>query len=146
MKFENNSTRNEFGNNVIVGVRIDGSKVAANPSAVLMEVDGTVGENTYRSNLYVSGRVEGRNPDRQETGLAEFSSNWFAKFAAALNRNPGDFKPSAEAPFLGKGALSPTASSGCEGASARRARRFGPDHGAMNETNADNALPLATHT
>ena len=42
VKFENNSTRNEFANNVLIGVRTDGGKVLPNPSALLMEVDGTV--------------------------------------------------------------------------------------------------------
>ena len=37
---------------------------------MLMEVDDTVGENVYRSNLYVSGRIEGRSPNAQETVLA----------------------------------------------------------------------------
>ena len=67
VKFENNSTRNEFVNNVLLGVRINGGTVTANPSALLMEVDDTVRENVYRSNLYVSGQVEGRQPNSQET-------------------------------------------------------------------------------
>ncbi len=33
-----------------------------------MEVDGTVGENVYRSNLYVSGKLEGRTPNGTEIG------------------------------------------------------------------------------
>ena len=70
VKFENNSTRNEFANNVILGVRIDGGTVTANPSALLMEVDDTVGENIYRSNLYVSGKLEGRTPNGEETARA----------------------------------------------------------------------------
>ena len=63
VQFINNSTRNEFANNVIVGVRVDGGNVTANPSALLMEVDGTVSANVYRSNLYISGRIEGRSPN-----------------------------------------------------------------------------------
>ena len=126
VKFENKSTRNEFTNNVLLGVRIDGGTVAANPSALLMEVDATVGENIYRSNLYVSGKLEGREPGKQETALAEFSPNWFARLPAAMNHNPGDFRPSAEAPFLGKGALSAAAPADREGRPRSGAVDLGP--------------------
>jgi hypothetical protein len=105
VKFERTSTRNEFVNNVILGVQVNGSQVTANPSALLMEVDDTVGANIYRSNFYVSGKVEGRTPNGDETTVADFSPAWFAKFPAALNRDPNDFKPTAKAPYLDKGAL-----------------------------------------
>ena len=62
MKFEANSTRNEFANNVLLGVQVNGDTVTANPKALLMEVDDTVGDNVYRANLYVSGQLEGREP------------------------------------------------------------------------------------
>ena len=109
VKFENNSTRNEFANNVLLGVQMNGGDVTANPSALLMEVDDTVGDNVYRANLYVSGKIEGRTPTRQETARADFSPSWFAKFPTALNHDPNDFKPTAEAPFLGMGDASPDA-------------------------------------
>ena len=109
VKFENNSTRNEFANNVILGVRVSGGKATANPSALLMEVDDTVGENVYRANLYVSGKIEGRDPGEGETAVAEFSASWFAAFPTAVNHDPNGFRPSPEAPFLGKGMLSPDA-------------------------------------
>lgn len=115
VQFVSNSTRNEFANNVILGVRVDGGKVTANPDAMLMEVDDTVGENIYRSNLYGAGKLEGREPGKQETAIGEFSPAWFAKFPASLNHSPGDFKPSAAAPFAGKGALSAAAPSDREG-------------------------------
>ena len=67
-------TRNEFANNVSRGVRINGSTVAANPAATLMEVDGTVGANTYRGNLYISGKFDGRSPNDQEIGAARTST------------------------------------------------------------------------
>src|SRR5205814_5778958 len=111
VKFENNSTRNEFVNNVILGVRVNDGKVTANPSALLMEVDGTGGGNVYRSNLYVSGKIEGRTPNGDETALASFSPGWFAKFPAVLSHDPNDFKPTAEAPYVGKGTLLPGAPS-----------------------------------
>src|SRR4051794_35804259 len=54
----------------IVGVRAGG--LAANPSVLLMEVDGTVGENAYRRNLYVSETIEGRSPNGDETARGGF--------------------------------------------------------------------------
>lgn len=109
VKFENHSNRNEFANNVLLGVRINGGAVAANPSALLMEVDGTVSSNMYRSNLYVSGKIEGRQPNNQETARADFSPAWFARFPATMNRDPNDFRPLAGAPLLGIGAATPFA-------------------------------------
>jgi hypothetical protein len=106
VKFENNSTRNEFANNVIIGVKADGGSVTANPDALLMEVDDTVGDNQYRANLYVSGTIEGRTPNDEETALKEFSTGWFTNFPAEVNHDANDFTPTAEAPFLGMGTLS----------------------------------------
>ena len=105
VQFIRHSTRNEFANNVIVGLQVSGAGVTANPSATLMEVDDTVRANVYRSNLYVSGRIAGRAPNGDETARADFSPAWFAKFAAALSHDPGDFRPTAQAPWLGKGTL-----------------------------------------
>ena len=109
VQFSNTSTRNEFANNVLLGVRISGGKAAANPSALLMEVDNTAGGNVYRSNLYVSGRIEGRRPNAEEIVRAGFSPLWYTRFPVALNHNPNDFRPTAGAPFLAKGVLSPYA-------------------------------------
>jgi len=109
VKFEANSTRNEFANNVILGVRINGDTVSANPSALLMEVDGTSGENVYRNNMYVSGKLEGREPNRDETVRTDFSPAWFTKFPTAFNRDPNDYKPVAGAPFIGAATRSPDA-------------------------------------
>ena len=109
VQFINHSTRNEFANNVILGVRVSDGSVTANPSATLMEVDDTVRANVYRSNLYVSGKIEGRTPNGDETAVADFSPAWFARFPAALSHDPNDFKPTAKAPYLGKGALLPGA-------------------------------------
>ncbi len=109
VQFNSNSTRNAFTNNVLLGVRISGGTAAANPSALLMEVDNTVGANVYRSNLYVSGRLEGRVPNAEEFARADFSPLWYTRFPVALNHNPNDFRPTASAPFLEKGTLSPHA-------------------------------------
>ncbi len=51
---------------------MDGDGVTANPSALLMEVDDTVGKNVYRSNFYVSGKIEGRTPGGSGNGAGGF--------------------------------------------------------------------------
>ncbi|MDR4305413.1 right-handed parallel beta-helix repeat-containing protein [Chelatococcus sambhunathii] len=106
VQFINHASRNEFANNVVVGVTQDG---APNPSALLMEVDETSVDNVFRSNFYASGRIEGRSPSPAETVKREFSASWFRKFPKALNHDPNDFAPSGRAPFLAAGALSPDA-------------------------------------
>ncbi len=116
VQFSNNSTRNTFVNNVILGVTIAGGKVSANPSALLMEVDDTVGDNVYRSNIYISGKLEGRTPNKEETAREDFSPSWFANFPALLNHDPNDFTPAADAPFLGMGKLTPDAPADRNGA------------------------------
>lgn len=103
VQFSNHSNRNEFANNIVLGVKIERGAVTANPSALLMEVDDTVGTNVYRSNLYVSGRIEGRKPGRDEIALAEFSPGWFVRFPTTMNHDANDFGPTAAAPFLGRG-------------------------------------------
>ena len=102
VKFEVNSTRNLFANNIILGVQPNG---AAHPNALLMEVDDTVGDNQYRSNLYLSGKIEGRAPNGEETARPDFLPGWFAKFTGGMNRDPAAFRPAAGSPFLSKGTL-----------------------------------------
>ena len=111
VKFEAHSTRNEFANNVILGIAVANGTAVANPAALLMEVDDTVGNNIYRGNRYVSGKMEGREPNADETAQEDFSPAWFANFPTALNHDPNDFTPTADAPFLGTGKLSPDAPS-----------------------------------
>lgn len=106
VQFSSQSTRNLFLNNLLLGVQISGGKAIANPAALLMEVDDTVAANVYHSNLYVSGFIEGRTPNAQETARASFSALWFTKFPVTFNHNPNAFKPTASAPFLAKGPLS----------------------------------------
>jgi hypothetical protein len=106
VQFIENSTRNAFVNNVLLGIKVSGGTVTANPSATLMEVDGTVGANTYDSNLYVSGTIDGRSPNAQEFVRAGFSPGWYRRFPIAVNHAANDFTPTATAPFLAKGPLS----------------------------------------
>lgn len=109
LQFIRHSTRNAFANNVLLGVRIGGGAVSANPSAVLMEVDNTVGGNEYRSNMYVSGRLEGRTPAAGEAARPDFSPSWYTQFPTAVDRGPDGFAPAGAAPFLNAGAFSPYA-------------------------------------
>jgi hypothetical protein len=126
VKFEASSTRNEFANNVILGVQVNGATVTANPKALLMEVDDTVGDNVYTANLYISGHLEGRVPGDNETAREDFSAGWFMNFPAAPNHEPNDFVPTADAPFLAAGALSADASSDRNGTARSDPVDLGP--------------------
>jgi hypothetical protein len=126
VQFTNNSTRNEFSNNVILGVRLDGDTVSENSSALLMQVDNTVAANLYHSNLYIAGRIEGRTPNPDETVRTDFSAGWFAKFPTALNRDPNDFRPTTQAPFRGTGTLSRYAPTDRNGAARAGKVDLGP--------------------
>jgi uncharacterized protein DUF1565 len=109
VQFVNGSTRNEFANNLLVGIGTNGGQAVANPKALLMEVDGTVGENVYRGNVYVSGHLKGRELNDREWGVTAFSADWFADFQFGPGHDPNAFTPTAEAPFLGLGDVSPDA-------------------------------------
>lgn len=109
VQFASGSTRNDFANNVLLGVALRGGAVAANPDALLMEAGDTAPGNIFRSNLYVSGRIEGRVPADGETALEDFSTGWFARFPVAIEDDPDGFAPTPAAPFLGMGQLSPAA-------------------------------------
>lgn len=129
VQFKSHSRRNEFVGNVLVGVRIDGTTVRANPSALLMEVDDTVGDNVYRSNLYVSGKLDGRQPNGEEVARSDFSATWFARFPTVLSHDPADFKPTAEAPFVGRAPVLPGAPTDRIGRSRAGAASLGPIEG-----------------
>ncbi|MGE3149238.1 MAG: right-handed parallel beta-helix repeat-containing protein, partial [Pseudorhodoplanes sp.] len=121
VQFVNGSTRNEFANNLLVGIGTKGGQASPNPKALLMEVDDTVGENAYRGNVYVSGHLRGRKPNDKEWVLPEFSAGWFANFPSGLGHDPNAFTPAAAAPFLGLGTLSSDAPADRNG-TVRRAK------------------------
>ena len=91
-----------------------------------MEVDDTVGENVYRGNLYISGKLEGRQPNDQETAREDFSPGWFANFPTTLTHDPNAFKPAPDLPMLGKGTLSADAPSDRNGVSRSGEVDLGP--------------------
>jgi hypothetical protein len=121
VQFIQHSTRNEFANNVLLGVAIAGGAAAANPAAVLMQVDGTVGGNVYRANLYVAGRIEGRSPSGDETVRPDFSAAWFARFPVSASDGADGYRPTTAAPFLDRGPATPFAPTDRNG-SARSGR------------------------
>ena len=102
VQFIVDSTRNDVRNNLFVGVTIAGQTVTANPRAVFMETDGTVGANVYDHNDYISGIFDGdapHAPNASEAVRATFDPAWFAAFPTALDHSAAAFAPSATAPF-----------------------------------------------
>ena len=126
VQFVNNSTRNLFANNVILGVELHDGKAGPNPSALLMEADDTGAENVYASNLYISGKVVGRELNDQEKALTDFSADWFVNFPTELNHDPNAFTPTPNAPFLALGAFSSDAPFDRNGVMRRKQVDLGP--------------------
>ena len=124
VQFSVNSTRNEFANNVLIGITADGK--SANPKALLMEVDETVGDNVYRSNLYIGGYIEGRSAGADETAREDFDPGWFTKFPVVAGDAATGFIPAASAPFLKAGKLSPDAPVDFHGAQRADPADLGP--------------------
>jgi hypothetical protein len=85
-----------------------------------------VNDNVYRQNFYVAGKMEGRSPNGDETAKDAFSTGWFTNFPAALNHDANDFRPSADAPFLGLGALLPEAPQDLNGSNREQPTDLGP--------------------
>jgi hypothetical protein len=126
IKFENHSGRNIFAHNILLGVNIDGEKVTANPSALLMETDATSSANTYQSNIYVSGTIEGRKPGPGEITMSDFSHAWFKAFPVTATGASSGFAPAAGSPFLDKGKGSPDVPADMNGTPRRNPSDLGP--------------------
>lgn len=106
VQFINNSDRNLFANNVLLGVAIENEVAAANPAATLMEVDDSVGANIFRSNLYIGGGlIEGRSVANGETARPDFDMEWFTAFPTTAQETVAGLKPAATAPFVNSGEL-----------------------------------------
>jgi hypothetical protein len=108
IQFIESSNNNQVLNNIFLGVTINGSTVTANPSATAMEVDNTVNSNIYKGNYYISAGLDGRSANADETELANFDAAWFTSFPAQV-ATMADLRPTATAPWLGKGDLAPGA-------------------------------------
>jgi hypothetical protein len=114
VQFINNSTGNQFKNNVVVAVSISGSTVSANANAPLLDTDSTtVQANTFEHNAWISGSFESEDtspaytPNSTELRETTFQASWFAAFPVAVGHDPAVFAPSATAPWLGQGNLLP---------------------------------------
>ncbi len=126
VQFANGSTRNLFANNVLIGVALDEASAHGNPEALLMEVDASAGDNVYRGNFYISGRLEGRAPDAEEFLMDEFRPEWFANFPLNLGRDPLAFRPTVAAPFRDRGGIETNATSDMEGRQRDNPADLGP--------------------
>jgi hypothetical protein len=104
VQFVANSSDNEFANNVLVGVAVNDGEITENPTATLMEVDDTVDTNNYRSNIYISGLIEGRTPNETESIREDFSPQWFKAFSVDGSHDPNNLAPTEDAPFVDIGA------------------------------------------
>ncbi|MCA0433300.1 MAG: DUF1565 domain-containing protein [Proteobacteria bacterium] len=105
VQFINNSSRNIFKNNVLLGVTINSGTAAKEPRALLMEVDDTAKESVFGSNFYGAGYLEGRSPNSSEIEMPEFSAEWFAAFPASVTGNVNGYIPTSKSPYLDAGAL-----------------------------------------
>lgn len=126
VQFTANATSNQFSNNVLLGLTINGGSVEANPSAVIMEVDASAAGNSFAANLYVSGKVEGRSPDDSETVQADFSTSWFVNFPTGAQGKATDFTPAAGSPLLDQGPLISEAASDRNGVTREGRTDLGP--------------------
>ncbi|MFO0727887.1 MAG: right-handed parallel beta-helix repeat-containing protein [Myxococcota bacterium] len=98
LQFIANSDRNLVANNLLLGITTGG---AANPSALLLEVDATVTANTWVGNTWVSGMLDGRTPSAQEVRLNTFDPAWFNGFGGAVGSPVTDYRPRSASPLAG---------------------------------------------
>ena len=110
----NNSTGNQFKNNVIAAVSISGTTVSANANGQLLATDATtVQANTFEHNLWISGYFGSNDsaspysPNSTELRLTDFQAAWFSAFPTAVGHDTAAFAPSATAPWLNQGNLLP---------------------------------------
>ena len=110
----NNSTDNQFKNNVIVAVSISGSTVTANAKGELLTTDATtVGANIFEHNAWVSGyfgsddTAPAYNPTATERLIPSVDPTWFAAFPTSVGHDPAAFAPTATTPWLDFGNLLP---------------------------------------
>jgi hypothetical protein len=99
VQFLNHSGENEFSGNLLIGVKISGDRVIANRNAILLQVDETVADNTYRGNFYAGGTLVGRKAGDSERSTPQFKPEWFADFPTARFDDPSILRPAAAAPF-----------------------------------------------
>ncbi len=103
VQFANNSIRNTFANNVILGVQAAGGGVAADKDALLLGIGEDSSENSFVTNFYGSGRMEGRSRGDGELTHPDVSLDWFIKFPVEINDDVQGFQPSSASPYLNSG-------------------------------------------
>jgi hypothetical protein len=112
VQFINNSTNNQFKNNVLIAITTNGSTVSANANGQLLETDtSTVNANTFVHNDWISGHFVSRDagppyaPNATEYRHTSFEPAWFAAFPMSLSHDPAAFAPTTTAPWLNLGDL-----------------------------------------
>ena len=102
----NNSSNNTIRNNLLLGVTRNGSSVTANSNTVLIEQDdSTENTNIFAGNYLVGGRTESFTPSASDELNNSFNVNWFASFPIGRTVDVSEFKPTANAPFIGHSGL-----------------------------------------
>ena len=121
------SDRNLIRNNILLGYRLSGSSVEANPETVLVEIDtDTVHDSRFSGNVYIGGRFSGFSPARGELRLKTFSSDWFAAFPPDGMGTAATYRPEKGAPFVDKASRLPTTPMDMEGRPRRNPVNPGP--------------------
>jgi hypothetical protein len=110
----NSSTGNQFKNNVVVALSINGTTISANANGQLLATDATtVAANTFEHNAWISGFFGSDDsaaayvPNATEHRLTTLDPTWFAALPTTVGHDPAAFAPSASAPWLDKGNMLP---------------------------------------
>jgi len=109
----NNSTGNQFKNNVVVALSISGTTISANANGQLLDTDSsTVAANTFEHNAWLSGFFGSDDgavyaPNSTELRVTNFDASWFTACPTTVGHDPAAFAPTASAPWLDKGDLLP---------------------------------------
>lgn len=102
LQFINSSSDNTVAQNLLLGLSLD-ADLRANPEALLLEVDDSVGDNVYTRNAYIGGRIDGRDPGDGEMRESAVEPSWFVGFPLDLQHAVAGFKPVEDAPWAAAG-------------------------------------------
>jgi len=98
LQFIVNSDRNVVTGNILLALNTAGT--AANPNAILVEVDSTTLPTlNFSSNYYVKGKYDGYTPNPTEFESDTFNVNWFTNFPTDAMGQQSDYTPTNNAPF-----------------------------------------------
>lgn len=93
LQFVVDSDRNLVANNLFLGLNVNGNSASANPNALLLEIDNSVGNNVWIGNTWVSGQLSGRTPNAREIVISTFDPAWFTGFGVTVTTPVGGFHP-----------------------------------------------------